>query len=77
MIARHHLDFVLCDHRSTNIRLAIELDDRSHDLASRKRRDAFVDEALTAAGVRLLRFQAAARYDTQLIAHIIGRALQF
>jgi hypothetical protein len=75
MIARHHLDFVLCDHGSTDIRLAIELDDRSHDLAVRKRRDVFVNEALSAAGIRLLRVQAAARYDANVLADAIARAL--
>lgn len=71
MIARHHLDFVLCDHCSTDIRLAIELDDRSHDAPHRKRRDAFVNEALAAAGIRLLRIQAASRYDVPAISDAI------
>jgi very-short-patch-repair endonuclease len=75
MIARHHLDFVICDHRSTDILLAIELDDRSHGLASRKRRDAFVNEALATAGIPLLRFQAAARYEVQMIAQTLEKVL--
>jgi hypothetical protein len=75
MIARHHLDFVLCDHRSTEIRLAIELDDRSHDRASRRKRDDFVNQALAAAGVPLLRIQAAARYDSHSISEVIDKAV--
>jgi hypothetical protein len=75
MIARHHLDFVLCDHRSTGIRLAIELDDRSHDRANRKQRDVFVNRALAAAGVPLLRIRAAARYDPVAIGETIDNAL--
>lgn len=75
MIARHHLDFVLCDHRSIDIRLAIELDDRSHDLLSRKRRDAFVNEALATAGIPLLRIQAAARYDPNALGELIENVL--
>lgn len=67
MIARQHLDFVLCDHSSTDILLAIELDDRSHQLARRKRRDAFLNEALSSARIPLLRIQAAARYDASSI----------
>ena len=75
MIARHHLDFVLCDHGTTNIRLAIELDDRSHDKAVRKKRDVFVNEALATAGVPLLRIQAAARYEIDYIEHVLLSAL--
>lgn len=63
LIATHHLDFVLCDHRSARILLAIELDDRSHDKPKRKRRDTFINDALSAAGIPLLRIQAAAKYD--------------
>ncbi|MBX9787495.1 MAG: DUF2726 domain-containing protein [Pirellulales bacterium] len=75
LIARQHLDFVLCDWRSTNILLAIELDDRSHQLDHRKRRDAFLDQALSAAGIVLLRFQAAARYDAESLARTIEASL--
>jgi very-short-patch-repair endonuclease len=75
MIARHHLDFVLCDHGTTNIRLGIELDDRSHDKAIRKKRDMFVNEALAAAGIPLLRIQAAARYESDYIEHVLLSAL--
>ena len=75
MIARHHVDFVLCDHQTTFIRLAIELDDRSHERARRKDRDAFINQALTAAGVPLLRIQAAARYDSDLIRAAVTDAI--
>lgn len=67
MIARHHLDFVLCDRETTEVVLAIELDDRSHRKLARKRRDRFVTGALKAAGIPLLRVRAAARYDTQVL----------
>lgn len=68
MIARHHIDFVLCDYRTTEVVAAIELDDRSHARPSRRRRDAFLDEALAAARIPLIRIQAAARYSPQAIA---------
>lgn len=63
MIARHHVDFVLCDYRTTEIVAAIELDDRSHDRPARRRRDTFLDAALNAARIPLIRIRAAARYD--------------
>lgn len=74
MIARHHLDFVLCEPDSTEIHAAIELDDRSHCQANRKRRDSFLNEAFAAAKIPLIRFQAAARYDPVAIARVIERS---
>jgi hypothetical protein len=75
MVARHHLDFVLCEFTSTAILAAIELDDKSHGLPSRKRRDQFLDRAFSAAGIPLLRIRAAARYDSKAIAEAIQRMI--
>lgn len=77
LIARQHLDFVLCDWRTTKILLAIELDDRSHNLARRRQRDEFVDQALAAAGIGLVRFRAAARYDPAAITAAIEVVIDF
>jgi hypothetical protein len=73
MVARHHLDYVLCDFRSTRILAAIELDDRSHEEVRRKRRDQFLNDAFAAAQVPLIRFRAAARYAPDEIAAEIHR----
>ncbi len=62
-----HLDFVLTDAASTEPRLVVELDDRSHWQAEARKRDAFKDAALASAGVPLLRVPAAARYDQALL----------
>jgi hypothetical protein len=75
LIARQHLDFVLCDPSSTEFLLAIELDDKSHALHRRKQRDTFVNKALAAAGITLIRFRAAARYDSTAISSAIENAL--
>ena len=75
MIARQHLDFVLCDWSSTDIVMAIELDDRSHRQQRRKSRDTFLNEALSSAGVSLVRVRAAAKYDVTDIARIIDSAI--
>ncbi len=74
-ISQKHLDFVLCDLESARILLAIELDDRSHGRADRRKRDEFLDAAMAAAGVPLLRFRAAASYDPKRIADAIDAAL--
>lgn len=75
MVAKHHLDFVLCDRRSIKIVAAIELDDRSHDAPSRQRRDEFLDRAFAAAKLPLIRFRAAAKYNPLVIANAISRAV--
>lgn len=41
---------------------AIELDDRTHDQRDRRKRDVFVEQALDAANVVLIRFRAASAY---------------
>jgi len=74
-IAQKHIDFVLCDPVTTRFILAIELDDRSHDRPERRRRDAFVDQVMTGAGVRLIRFQARAHYCVPTLAKAIRHAL--
>ena len=62
-IAQKHVDFVLFDPETTAILAVIELDDRSHALHERYRRDLFLNQALHGAGVPLLRVTAAAWYD--------------
>ena len=63
LIAQKHLDFVLIDPATTRIRAAIELDDRSHTrLPDRRARDRFVEAAMRAAGVPLVRLPAATRH---------------
>lgn len=66
-IDRKTIDFVLCDPQTLTPQLAIELDDRTHQQANRKERDAFVEEALAAAGFPLLRVPQRAKYDTAVL----------
>jgi hypothetical protein len=67
-IAGKHVDFVLADAATLGIRAVVELDDRSHARADRRDRDAFVDRALDAAGIPILRVPAAAQYDARALA---------
>jgi len=62
-IDRKHLDFVLCSRADCAPALAIELDDSSHERFDRRRRDAFVDSALGAAGLLILRVPVRLVYD--------------
>jgi Protein of unknown function (DUF2726) len=52
-----HLDFVLADAATTEVRLVIELDDRTHQRPEVQERDRFKDDALASAGVPILRVQ--------------------
>lgn len=66
-ISSKHVDVVICEQNGGQLLAAIELDDRSHLRADRKRRDRFVDEAFESANLPLLRFPASRRYDAQEI----------
>ncbi|MDG2380321.1 MAG: DUF2726 domain-containing protein [Pirellulaceae bacterium] len=59
-----HIDFVLCDAGSLEPVLAIEVDDRSHQRADRRKRDEFVNDAFEAADLPLMRIKAQASYPT-------------
>jgi very-short-patch-repair endonuclease len=61
-ISSKHVDFVLCDLRSLSVLGVVEIDDQSHKDAGRRGRDAFVDEALGAAGIPVVRFEAKRSY---------------
>jgi very-short-patch-repair endonuclease len=62
-IVAKHVDFVICDPETLEPRLAIELDDASHNSPKRIARDQLVNAALAAAGLPLLRVRAAKSYD--------------
>lgn len=70
-----HVDFVLCDYETLEVKLAIELDDVSQRRAERIARDRFVNTALTAAGLPLLRIRVDEKYETSLLRKEIEDAL--
>lgn len=70
-IAAKHVDFVVADRRSLRVLCAVELDDRSHAQRDRRRRDRFVDQAFSKAGLPLVRVRAQARYDLQALREAI------
>ena len=65
-INRMSLDFVVCLKDSTVV-AAVELDDKTHEKASRVEADAKKEKALTAAGVSLIRWQVSALPDETTI----------
>jgi hypothetical protein len=70
-----HLDFVLCDLETLDVKLAIELEDVSGAAGYRGRRDRFVNTALAAAGVPLLRVRVQEKYETSLLRKDLEDAL--
>lgn len=56
-INRKSVDFVLCDKAYISPKLAIELDDKSHERPDRQERDREVERILQEAGVPLLRLE--------------------
>jgi hypothetical protein len=77
-IGRFHVDFVICEPKSTRPLLVIELDDRSHRTRSKRRqeRDQWKDDVLRAAGVPVHRVRAQQAYDVaelrQAVEHIVA-----
>ena len=67
-----HIDFVICDYETLEVKLAIELDDVSQ---RRVKRDRFVNTALTAAGLPLLRVRVEEKYETSAVRKDIEDAL--
>ena len=64
-IQSEHLDYVVCDAGDFSIRFVVELDGNGHALSREEDRDAFVDQALLAAGVKIFRFPAKRAYSVR------------
>lgn len=74
-IQNKHLDFVLCDYETLEVKLAIELEDETPSKADGRQRDKFVNTALAAAGLPLMRVKPEAKYETAAIRKDIEDAL--
>ncbi len=70
-ILAKHIDFVLCDPNSLEPVLAIEVDDASHQRPDRIERDAFVNDAMDAAGLPLLRVPVESTYNAKEVKDLI------
>ena len=66
-IRQRHVDFVIYDLDARRAVAAIELDDASHRRSKRQEKDAYLDAALQAAGLPLLREPARYSYDTETL----------
>ncbi|MEM7602384.1 MAG: DUF2726 domain-containing protein [Verrucomicrobiota bacterium] len=70
-IDRKHIDFVVCDAKTMDPVLAIELDDKSHQRKDRAERDAFVDGVFETAGIPLVHIPAAKGYQVDEIRRVL------
>jgi hypothetical protein len=70
-----HLDFVLCHPETSAPILAIELDDSSHREGKHRERDSFVNAALDAADLPLLRVPVRRSYSPRELADMIALQL--
>ena len=61
-VSAKHFDFLICNPGDCSVRLAIELDDASHNSAKAQKRDNLLNAACESANLRLLRIKAAKGY---------------
>ena len=69
------VDFVLCDKAYISPKLAIELDDKTHERPERRERDTEVERILMAAGLPLLRLENRGSFSPNELAQQIKNAL--
>ncbi len=75
-INRKSVDFVLCDKIYISPKLAIELDDKSHERLDRQERDKEVERILEVAGLPLLRIENRGDFNTQELTEKIRHTLR-
>ncbi len=72
-IKSRHIDFVLCDKKSLEVLICIELDDSSHQRKDRIARDQFVDKALSVSGIPIIHIPTQKTYSIEDIkSQILG-----
>lgn len=74
-IDRKSVDFVLCDKEYLSPKLAIELDDSSHEHTDRQQRDHFVEDVLKKASLPLLRIKNSENLSTDELIQRIKKAI--
>lgn len=66
-VSQKSFDFALVTRGSSHVAAVVELDDKTHLLPARRKRDKFLDEACRRAGLPLIRFKTARRYSADVI----------
>lgn len=60
------IDFVIADKKSCRARVCIELDDTTHNLNKRKKRDKFIDELFESVNIKLLHIKVKENYEEDI-----------
>ena len=66
-VSQKSFDFALVARGSSFVAAVVELDDKTHLLPARRKRDKFLDDACKRAGLPLIRFKTARRYNVDEI----------
>jgi hypothetical protein len=74
-INKKSVDFVLVGKEDMKPKLAIELDDSSHNYNGRKKRDAFVEKIFKDAEMPLLRIRGRTSYDYEKVKELVDNAI--
>mgnify|MGYP002637968575 CR=1 FL=1 len=70
-VAQKSFDFALVARGSSYVAAVVELDDKTHLMPGRRKRDKFLDDACERADLPLIRFKTARRYDVDVIRNTI------
>ena len=74
-VSQKSFDFALVAKGSSYVAAVVELDDKTHLLPGRRKRDKFIDEACKRAGLPLIRFKTAQRYDVEAVREAVKAGL--
>ena len=66
-VSQKSFDFALVAKGSSYVAAVVELDDKTHLLPGRRKRDKFLDDACRRAGLPLIRFKTARTYDVDVM----------
>ena len=75
-IDRKHVDFVLCNPKTMQPALVVELDDSTHQRKDRQERDELIDAAFAVAELPILHVPCRSGYNHDEIKQLIRGALQ-
>lgn len=76
VIQKKSVDFVLCDREHLESRVAIELDDSTHDNPVRQKRDKLVEDIFNNSNIALLRLREVGNISDENLVHKIAEAIR-
>lgn len=75
-IKSKHVDFLICTKDPISTKMVIELDDKSHEIAKRKKRDNFMNEVFGNAGIPIAHIRVQRSYNGEILKEEIKDALR-